>query len=156
MNLPPDHICIDCICNKNGICTYDLDLDYEFCVNTCQQYKECLRLRTGRQPMELCTWVENDHIGIYQTACGNSFQFIDGTPESNRMKFCPYCGNLIRQKDGKPWPPYAKITSNTSTASCSLFLYYIVMEWSERSTLKNHGILLLVSSPYLQLPCLSG
>jgi len=42
--------------------------------------------------MELCTWVENDHTGIYQTACGNSFQFIDGTPESNHMKFCPYCG----------------------------------------------------------------
>jgi len=41
-----------------------------------------------------CIWTEDDD-GIYQTSCLHSFEFMDGTPELNGMKFCPYCGNLI-------------------------------------------------------------
>jgi len=47
-----------------------------------------------------CIWMEDDD-GIYQTSCGNAFEFMNGTPDDNHMKFCPYCGKLLRQKDGK-------------------------------------------------------
>jgi len=53
-------------------------------------------------PKQYCLWIEDDD-GVYQTSCLHSFEFMDGTPERNGMKFCPYCGKLIRQsKDGEP------------------------------------------------------
>ena len=54
------------------------------------------------QSKRYCLWIEDDD-GVYQTSCLHSFEFMDGTPERNGMKFCPYCGKLIRQsKDGEP------------------------------------------------------
>jgi len=56
---------------------------------------------TTTKSEQYCLWIEDDD-GVYQTSCLHSFEFIDGTPESNRIKFCPYCGKLIRQsKDGE-------------------------------------------------------
>ena len=43
-----------------------------------------------------CLWIEDDD-GVYQTSCLHSFEFMDGTPELNGIKFCPYCGRLVRQ-----------------------------------------------------------
>jgi hypothetical protein len=52
------------------------------------------------QAEQSCIWTEDDD-GIYETACGNMFELND-TPEHNRMKFCPYCGKVLRQsKDGE-------------------------------------------------------
>jgi hypothetical protein len=28
----------------------------------------------------------------YQTACGYMFQVIEGSPEDNLMRYCPFCG----------------------------------------------------------------
>ena len=47
-----------------------------------------------------CIWTEDDD-GIYLTSCENAFEFMNGSPEDNHMKFCPYCGKLLRQKGGK-------------------------------------------------------
>ncbi len=41
-----------------------------------------------------CAWTE-DEDGTYQTNCGQAFQFIDGTPDENLMKFCCYCGQPL-------------------------------------------------------------
>jgi hypothetical protein len=76
---------------------------------------------------QYCIWTE-DGDGIYHTSCGDVFEFINtsawkppflngggnavlfaaptifmnGTPDDNHMKSCPYCGKLLRQiKDGK-------------------------------------------------------
>ncbi len=40
--------------------------------------------------MEPCKWINDDEY--YNTSCGNSFQFIEGTIEDNKFKHCPYCG----------------------------------------------------------------
>ena len=54
------------------------------------------------QSEQSCIWMEDDD-GIYQTSCGNAFEFMNWTPENNHMKFCPYCGKLLRQsKDSEP------------------------------------------------------
>jgi len=52
------------------------------------------------QSEQYCIWTE-DEDGVYQTSCLHSFEFMNGTPESNGIKFCPYCGKELRQA-GEP------------------------------------------------------
>ena len=71
---------------------------------TCNHPKceHAFRLDLKNEQSELyCIWIEDDD-GVYQTSCLHSFEFMDGTPERNGIKYCPYCGNLIRQKAGEP------------------------------------------------------
>jgi hypothetical protein len=49
-----------------------------------------------------CIWTE-DEDGIYHTSCGESFEFMNGTPEDNHIKFCPYCGKLILDPAEQGW-----------------------------------------------------
>jgi len=49
------------------------------------------------QSEQYCLWTEDDD-GVYQTSCLHSFEFMNGNPELNGMKFCPYCGRLVRQE----------------------------------------------------------
>lgn len=45
-----------------------------------------------------CVWdliEEASGDPIWSTTCKNEFVFIDGGPEENEMKFCPYCGGII-------------------------------------------------------------
>ena len=69
-------------------------------VFTPQEFQE---IREYCKPSEqYCLWIEDDD-GVYQTSCLHSFQFMDGTPERNGMKFCPYCGKPIgRQTSHTP------------------------------------------------------
>jgi len=59
---------------------------------------------TTTKSEQYCLWIEDDD-GVYQTSCRHSFEFMDGTLVDNLwcgVKFCPYCGKLIRQsKDGE-------------------------------------------------------
>jgi hypothetical protein len=46
----------------------------------------------------LCDWEEiEDYDGdlIYETSCGNTWQFIEGNLEYNKIKYCPFCGGKI-------------------------------------------------------------
>ena len=74
----------------------------EQCGDNCKG--ECSGEVTGTpfcpQNEQYCLWIE-DEDGVYQTSCLHSFQFINGTPETNGIQYCPYCGNLIRQA-GEP------------------------------------------------------
>ena len=45
---------------------------------------------------EICTWTE-DEDGLWLTACDNEFEFGDGSPDDNHMKFCCYCGLPLKQ-----------------------------------------------------------
>ena len=42
-----------------------------------------------------CEWRETMD-GPYATACGELWEFNDGTPSENKCKFCPYCGKPLR------------------------------------------------------------
>ena len=69
---------------------------------SCNTPAHAFRLDLKNEQSELyCIWIEDDD-GVYQTLCLHSFEFMDGTPERNGIKYCPYCGNLIRQKAGSP------------------------------------------------------
>lgn len=49
-----------------------------------------------------CKWKydkpwDDNYEGFYDTSCGNTFVPIEGTPNENKMKYCPYCGKEIEQ-----------------------------------------------------------
>ena len=46
--------------------------------------------------MSECLW-EQDSDGNWFTACNNGFIIGDGTPSSNGMKYCCYCGKELRE-----------------------------------------------------------
>lgn len=41
-----------------------------------------------------CLWVE-DSDGIWNTNCGEIFEFNEGTPSENKARFCLYCGKSL-------------------------------------------------------------
>lgn len=47
---------------------------------------------------ESCRWtLDGEDDGIYDTGCGGRFQIETGTPASNKMAFCCYCGKRIEE-----------------------------------------------------------
>lgn len=48
-----------------------------------------------------CTWTffEDSMTVHWDTKCGNTFQFMDGSITDNNFVFCPYCGNGITEVD---------------------------------------------------------
>lgn len=49
-----------------------------------------------------CAWNENED-GVWETSCGDLFEFIESGPKDNKMKFCCYCGKkLVERKLGAP------------------------------------------------------
>lgn len=51
---------------------------------------------------ETCKWkYEGDCYGnndFYSTECDNAWYFSEGNLDSNRVKYCPYCGNGIEER----------------------------------------------------------
>jgi len=45
--------------------------------------------------MDKCAWREE--CGVWATDCNREFVINDGTPKSNDMKYCCYCGKLIEE-----------------------------------------------------------
>lgn len=41
-----------------------------------------------------CEWRED--WDAWATSCRHMFEFTDGTPEDNHMKYCPFCGGILR------------------------------------------------------------
>lgn len=50
---------------------------------------------------EACKWTYQDYENAWKTDCENIFCIIEGTPEDNEMKYCPYCGKRIEQSLGE-------------------------------------------------------
>jgi len=49
-----------------------------------------------------CIWKEENGIdsdGTYVTGCDNMFTILEGNPRDNNFKFCPYCGNKLKEKE---------------------------------------------------------
>lgn len=57
-----------------------------------------------RHPQEACAWT-HDGEGIYDSACGETFQFNAGGPTENSVKFCPYCGKRLALADAPTTNP---------------------------------------------------
>ena len=47
---------------------------------------------------ESCRWTPDDDDDVYDTGCGGRFWIQSGTPTSNQMIFCCYCGKRIEEE----------------------------------------------------------
>jgi len=49
-----------------------------------------------------CEWKQSsgddDFDRTFSTGCGGEWQFYDGGPAENGMKYCCYCGKKIKEK----------------------------------------------------------
>ncbi len=47
---------------------------------------------------KICIWTEMgwDHVGNYDTSCGEAFSMIDGTPGENKFRYCCFCGGIMK------------------------------------------------------------
>lgn len=56
------------------------------------------RCRISQQiaEMKVCVWAE-DCDGGWETLCGGQFELTSGTPQSNGMAYCCYCGGSLVQ-----------------------------------------------------------
>lgn len=46
--------------------------------------------------IKTCEWTQDcDDSELYETECGHVFQFIDGSPDDNKFKNCPFCGGML-------------------------------------------------------------
>ena len=59
-----------------------------------------LKMRELPQHDDSCQWKE-DGGGIWQTNCGNAFEFTMDGPTENQFRFCPYCGGKISIHEAK-------------------------------------------------------
>ena len=63
-------------------------------LNLCRAVASAARRTT---PDRECEWKCDDiDNGIWESACGESWSFIDGGPVENRMLFCHRCGGKLR------------------------------------------------------------
>jgi len=46
--------------------------------------------------MQACTWTYDDMDDKWDSACGEAWQFVDGGPEENRVRYCHYCGKPVQ------------------------------------------------------------
>jgi hypothetical protein len=51
-----------------------------------------------------CIWRE-DAGGLWSTECGHAFEFNDGGPNENQIKFCGYCGSSLKEEPFVDRPP---------------------------------------------------
>jgi len=49
--------------------------------------------------IKFCTWIE-DEDGNWETACDHLHLFYAGGPVENKYRFCPYCGQKIKERRG--------------------------------------------------------
>jgi len=88
---PPDCIQGEDIEQLNGD-------QYAWTIRSIENTLHFLRTPTQEQ-LETCRWVANSD-GVYETACGNMWEFIDGSPSDNGVLFCPFCSKgIITQKE---------------------------------------------------------
>jgi hypothetical protein len=52
----------------------------------------------GKQVEEECTWTHDEFIKGWEIGCGGLFFFVlEDSPEDNLFRFCPRCGNKLKQ-----------------------------------------------------------
>ncbi len=45
----------------------------------------------------MCIWTRNEEYDFFETECGEGFSLIAESLKKNKMKFCCFCGRLIKE-----------------------------------------------------------
>lgn len=85
-----------CTCNWEG----SEDLHLPGCpqpvINSFERQLAERRTVTDQQ----CKWEYDEFDDAYETNCGKYWQFNDGGPNENYVRFCHYCGRKIALEEG--------------------------------------------------------
>lgn len=54
--------------------------------------------RQKKKPGAICEWAYQEWEDSYDTGCGETFQVIEGTLAENKVRFCCYCGNALKER----------------------------------------------------------
>ena len=46
---------------------------------------------------QYCEWKYDEDDDFYETSCDHGFYFGEGDVKENNIKFCPYCGKIIKE-----------------------------------------------------------
>ncbi len=49
------------------------------------------------KPVEKCVWADTGDSASWQSSCGKHFEFNEGGPVENGMKFCYSCGKPLEE-----------------------------------------------------------
>jgi hypothetical protein len=67
---------------------------------TKEEYFELkIRADERRKLRGACEWKGNEENN-YETSCGELYCIISGTPKENKMKYCCYCGKILKEMEG--------------------------------------------------------
>ena len=61
----------------------------------CANEVEAVLSSLASAPAEPCVWIE-DSDGVWNTDCGVTWVFSDGSPAENRTNFCHHCGHPVK------------------------------------------------------------
>jgi hypothetical protein len=67
-----------------------------------QAAAEAERAALGAPEPRQCTWTEDPDTSSWDTDCGGKHEIIDGWPSENNMRFCCYCGGMLREVAQEP------------------------------------------------------
>ena len=56
--------------------------------------------QAGAVPLT-CEWTHDENDGFWESACGEAWQFNDGGPAGNNVRFCQGCGKPLGIKGGQ-------------------------------------------------------
>jgi len=56
--------------------------------------------QVGAVPLT-CEWTHDENDGFWESACGEAWQFNDGGPADNNVRFCQGCGKPLGIKGGQ-------------------------------------------------------
>ena len=56
--------------------------------------------QAGAVPLT-CEWTHDENDGFWESACGEAWQFNDGGPADNNVRFCQGCGKPLGIKGGQ-------------------------------------------------------
>ena len=65
-------------------------------VPLCTHRAICRALAAKAKPKGSCRWRE-DEDGVWATSCGQAWEFTDGGPAANRVRYCYHCGRVVME-----------------------------------------------------------
>lgn len=56
---------------------------------------KCIETVLPAHCRRICVWGTGPEELVYQTGCGKLWQFEEGGPRENGVRYCPFCGLLL-------------------------------------------------------------
>ena len=51
---------------------------------------------------KVCIWTYDEDQEVWETSCGDGFCLNEGSPITNKINFCPFCGEKVKVAYEKP------------------------------------------------------